>query len=108
VPTTVKVSLYSLAVLLNNVVIASKHPRLGILDANRTLETLIDAMNKDVLIDTEVLESSLCHANLLDELDRFYHPQDTTFDTMLARTLPPGLKFDKKVNIIRIRGDRNA
>jgi hypothetical protein len=85
---------------MNNVWLASRNPRIGIVDANRTLEGLIKALDKEVTLDTDVLESCLYYSNLLNEIDAFKSPSGEGFETFLLRTLPQGFKFNKKLNFI--------
>lgn len=102
-PREVKLSLLNAAVLLRNIYTAAKHGEVGFADANRTLESLIKDMERDVWFKTEVLESALYYTNMLAELEEMWHPQEIDFPTFITRALPEGVAYDKYYGQLTIK-----
>lgn len=105
-PRDVKISLTSLAILLHNVFLASKDSKVGFVDADQTLGTLVSSLEKDVWVKTELLESALYYSNILSEDCNFWHPMGTNFVTFCKRALPEDLEFDNYYNILSIKERR--
>lgn len=101
-PREVKVSLTALAILLKNVFDASKDDAVGFVDADQTLGTLVREFEKDVWVNTELLESALYYSNILSEQDKMWHPYGDSFHTFVTKILPKDIGFDKYYNTLFI------
>lgn len=53
-----------------------------------------------ISLDTAFVEDMLYAANMLDEMGKYKHPLDKSFDDTLRLVLAPGEIFDKDVNEI--------
>lgn len=92
------VRLSDLMVLVLNVKAGAKDRQVGFEDASYTLRSLLQNLDHEVTVKTDVLESALWSCNLLNELGRFQHPDDISFSEFLTRL---NIKnFDKKYNLI--------
>lgn len=107
-PREVKISLTAAAILLHNIFVASKDDRIGIVDADQTLQSLVSNMEKDVWVKTEILESALYYSNIMSEDHNFWHPMGTTFPTFLKRTLPKEIEFDTYYNLLSIKEEEDV
>lgn len=103
-PREVKISQTALAILLHNIFVASKDARIGFVDADQTLASLVKGMERDVWIKTEHLESALYYSNMLHEDGNFWHPLGLNFLTFKTNILPASLHFDNYFNTITLKG----
>lgn len=99
-PREVRVSLLSAAILLYNIYLAANEKDIGFVDADKTLEDLVNEMSKDVWLKTSTLESAIYYANMLGEAEKMWHPYGAGFETFLRRMLPNELNLDRYYNII--------
>lgn len=86
-PKKVSISLYNIAILLLNVHRANKDPKIGFLDANQSIETLTNRLNKTIFLDRSLVESALWSSNMLDENNDFWHPTDESFEDWTKQLL---------------------
>jgi hypothetical protein len=98
------VLLLDLAVLLYAVHQGASDDLVGFEDARETLESLTKRLSKRVLVDPNLIESSLWSANLLDELGRFKHPNGLSFEEFAQRIVGRG-KFNRRYNVIERKDD---
>jgi len=95
-----KISVLDLAVLVANILIASRDTEIGFVDADRTMEQLLESLNFSFPVTPEALESALWSCNMLDEKKAFFHPFGGTFDSFLKK-LRLQEQFDKRYNMIK-------
>lgn len=77
---------------------------IGHIDCEYSYLRFLKALNNiRVHIPRNILERALCCANFLDEKGKFEHPLGITFDTLLAKILYRGERYDKDFNLIRRR-----
>lgn len=81
-----------LAILLYHVHRGAQHNEVGFEDAQESLESLTKALNKEISIPLQNLESALWSANLLDENNEFWHPEGLTFDEWVKKAFG---KYDR-------------
>lgn len=89
-----KIGVLDLAVLIEHVYRGALHPEVGYADSQRTLDTLIGALNKAFWLDPSLIQSALWSCNLLHEQGSFSHPKGLKFEDWVKRFLNPGEKFD--------------
>jgi hypothetical protein len=92
---TIHVRLIDLYTMLEHVMRGATNPNVGFEDAERTLEQLRAALNREVAIDKDVVESALWSCSLMDEQQLFEHPEALTFDTFVSRVTPRGYRFTR-------------
>jgi hypothetical protein len=94
--------LFELAIIMMNVHLGAKDPEVGFEDADRTLEQLILSLNRIVPVDIALLESGLWSCNLLNERQRFWHPEGKSFDEFLSQLMGSD-KFNKYYNLVEFK-----
>lgn len=92
---TVKLSLYNLMVIVYNVTKAVKDDRIGFVECNETVKDFMRELNKNVYVDTGVVERGLYYCVMLDEEREFWHPNDINLDTFIRQILPESANFDR-------------
>jgi hypothetical protein len=94
------VRLMDIVTLLHCVWAAKQHPDVGFEDASRTIEQMTRMLNKRILVDPSLLESTLWSCNLLDERGEFWDVRGRSFSTFLRELLGNERKFDRRYNVI--------
>lgn len=84
---TVNLNLYTIAILLHNVYLGKRHPKVGFEDADRTFEMLSSELSRIISLPASAVESALWSSNLLDENKAFSHPENKTFDEFLESVM---------------------
>lgn len=93
------VRLSDICVLMHNVQEGSKHPEVGFEDAQRTLDHLVNALNRKILLPPDLIESALWSANLLNEAGAFQDFRDRSLDDFIKQVLGKE-QFNKLYNTI--------
>lgn len=97
-----------LVALLNSVMEANKDPDIGFEDANRTYERMVSALNFNITVPIDVIESALWSANLLNEKGKFTHLRDKSFDMMVSDITPKDLIFSRDYNHFKEKRKHNV
>ena len=97
------VRLVEVMTLVHNVMAGAMDESIGFEDAGRTINQLVRALNRNILVDPGVLESALWSCNLLNEKGQFWDGRARSFDEFVKVVLK-GDKFDKIYNTIEARG----
>ena len=88
-----------LAILIYNVYKGAANKNVGFEDANETLDSLCNHLNKEFPIDVSLLESALWSCNLLDEEKQFWHPKELTFQQFVTKLFPKD-SFNRIYNML--------
>lgn len=89
------------AALLSGLLQSIKDKDVGFNHATTDVDGWLNGLAPNGLtMDVAFIEDMLYACNMLDELDKFEHPQGKTFDGMLRTVLMPGQSFDKETNSI--------
>lgn len=67
-------------VLLVHIIQGAKHPEVGFEDTNHTRGQLRHALDCEIVVTEDVLESALWSCNLMDETKAFWHPDGLSFE----------------------------
>ncbi len=93
------VKLYDLCTLLHNVQAGASHPEVGFEDSARTIEEVVNRLNRKILLPPDLIESALWSCNLLDEQKAFWDFRGRDLNTFVKQLLVDG-KFNKLYNTI--------
>jgi hypothetical protein len=102
-----RVRLIDVLILIHHIMHGAREDRVGFEDANRTLAQVLGHLNKKVSIDPAVLESALWSCNLMDEIGKWWHPEEVPFKKWVKRLLGKGRRFNFVYNWIEIKGEHN-
>lgn len=103
-----QVNISDLAILLGAIHCVNKSKSLELHDAERTIEQLMRQLERKVMIDQELLESSLYAANILSEIGEFWHPRGLEFGEFAKQVIGPNREFDMKYNLILEKKNDNS
>lgn len=96
------VSAADFATLIHSLCLAARDKDVGFNHATTDLEGWFKSLAPyGVTIDDAFVEDMLYAANLLNEVERFNHPQGKTFDELLSTVLKPKETFDREINTIQ-------
>jgi hypothetical protein len=97
----VNISGLDLAALIHNMIEASLNPKVGFNHATTDIVGWFSSLAPyGVTIDEAFLEDMLSSSNMLDEIGKFKHPLNISFDKLVSRVTTPTQKFDKDTNTI--------
>lgn len=99
-----KVSIYNVLILFYNFLKAKKDKDIGYMELNQTEEEFMKKAGQMISVDIKTLQSLLYYSNLLDEKKKFWHPDKKSFDGTLTSILRRQYDFDKKFNLLSVRG----
>lgn len=105
------ITIYDAIVLLYHVHLGAQLPDIcGFEDNDNTLKKLVESFTRRRIVVPKVtIESALWSANMMDENDSFWAPNDESFDafvkTMLLKCGLPNAKFDRVYNRISYQVD---
>lgn len=102
----VKISIYNLMILMNNFLKAKADPSIGYMELFKTETEFLREVNLQVNFPTDLIESLLYYANMVDENNDFWHPTCKSFRTLVLNVLPSDLYFDTEYNQITYIGDK--
>lgn len=101
------VQLYDLAVVLNNLMLAANDKDVGFEDADRTYNQLKANLSIKVEIPIELLESALWASTMLDEQNKFCHPERKKYNEFTKDLLThTDFKFNRTYNILEVKNAR--
>ena len=87
------------AILLTHVIKGMADKDVGFEDADKTYEQIRYSLNRDFMLNVDVVESALWSCNLLNERDSFSHPEGLTFDEFVNK-MAPKKRFDHLRNLL--------
>lgn len=83
----INLSLYELAIILYHVKLGASDRNIGFEDTENSLNGITRALNRIIPIKKNYIESALWSANLLDEKNKFNHPEKIGFKEFLQPIL---------------------
>lgn len=95
-----RVRLMDVAVLLEDLYKAKRHPEIGWGDYERTVEEYRRLLNASIVLPKEIVEGGLWASNMVSEVGKFSHPDGLSFDQFTKRVIGPKRKFNKVYNWI--------
>ena len=99
-PRQIKLKLSTLAIMINNLSSIRDCQDYNTLGVKKTIRDVMAELDKEVWVNTDVLEESLYYMNLLSQEGRMLHPSGTYFSTFFAREFPRDVKFHRMYNTI--------
>jgi hypothetical protein len=106
-PKQIKVSLYTMMIVVSNVVRAWRTKEIGYVECNTTIREFMRELNKNIYVPTSLLERGLYYCVMLSERQSgragFWHPSKTSLDTFLQQILPSELEYNKLYNVIGVK-----
>lgn len=95
--------LVDLAILIANVYRGAQLSKVGFEDAERTIDDIIQDLEgrRGMRIKRDVIESALWSCNLQDEIGKFWHPKNRSFEEFKKDILTRRQSFDPTYNFIK-------
>ena len=96
-----KVSLLQLITLVMNVYLAKEIDEIGWQHARETFEKYYMKMNKTFWVERKDIETALWACNMLNEQEKFWHPEKYRLNKFVTGILNRDERFDFYYNFIR-------
>ena len=100
-PKTVSVRLLDVYALMDNVTRGRDHKDVGHQDVDHTYESLRSHLNSYIYLPTDVVQSALWSASMLNEAGEYKHPEDLSYQGLAQKICPPGLTYDEFFHVFK-------